>query len=145
MKSRKRNTYIVAAILAAYAVSNVLLLVSESKAEGSSIHTLGDALWYSLITLTTVGYGDLSPVTPVGRVVGAVLALCSLGVITAIIGTLINFISGQARPRRRLRMASGRKWYVVNEENEQSEVLAESVLADDPSAVVISGILKKNA
>ena len=137
MKSRKRNTYIVAAILAAYAVSNVLLLVSESKAEGSSIHTLGDALWYSLITLTTVGYGDLSPVTPVGRVVGAVLALCSLGVITAIIGTLINFISGQARPRRRLRMASGRKWYAVNEENEQSEVLAESVLADDPGAVVI--------
>ena len=96
------------AIIAAYAAVLILLLAAESKAEGSSIHSLGDAVWYSLITLTTVGYGDISPVTPVGRVIGVLLALCSLGLITAIIGILINYISGQARPRRKLRAALNR-------------------------------------
>lgn len=137
MKSRKRNIRIAAAILAAYAAVVLMLLAAESKAEGSSIHSLGDAVWYSIITLTTVGYGDISPVTPVGKVLGALLALCSLGVFTALIGLFINFISGQARPRRKLRAAGSRKWYAVNEENEKSEVFAESVLADDPGAVII--------
>ena len=105
MRSKKRNIRIAIAIIAAYAATLILLLAAESKAEGSSIHSLGDAIWYSLITLTTVGYGDISPVTPMGRVIGVVLALCSLGLITAIIGILINYISGQARPRRKLRAA----------------------------------------
>ena len=137
MKTRRRNIYIFIGILVAYAAINLLLLAAESNAEGSSIHTLGDAVWYSVITLTTVGYGDLSPVTPMGKVLGVVLALCSLGVFTAIIGILISFISGQARPRRRLRAASSRKWYVINEENEQAEGSAESVMADDPDAVIV--------
>ena len=137
MKSRKRKIQIAAAILAAYAAIVVMLLAVESNAEGSSIHSLGDAVWYSLITLTTVGYGDISPVTPMGKVLGALLALCSLGVFTALIGLFINYISGQARPRRRLRAARNRKWYAIDEENEQSEAFARSVFADDPDAVIV--------
>ncbi|MBR3124039.1 MAG: hypothetical protein IKF42_01205 [Mogibacterium sp.] len=137
MSSRKRNIRIAAAIIAAYAAVVVLLLAAESKAEGSSIHSLGDAIWYSIITLTTVGYGDISPVTAAGKALGALLALCSLGVFTALIGFLISFISGQAGPRRKLRAAGNRRWYAINEENEQSVVFAESVLDDDPGAVII--------
>ena len=137
MRSRKRNIRIAVAIVAAYAAVVLLLLAAESGAEGSSIHSLGDAIWYSIITLTTVGYGDISPVTPAGKVLGTLLALCSLGVFTALIGFLISFISGQARPRRRLRVAASRKWYAINEENEQSIEFAESVLNDDPGAVII--------
>ncbi len=137
MSSKKRIIRIATAIVAAYAAVLVLLLLAESKAEGSSIHSLGDAVWYSIITLTTVGYGDISPVTPAGKALGILLALCSLGVFTALMGFLINFISGQARPRRKLRSLRSRKWYVINEENGQSEDLARSVLADDPEAVII--------
>jgi voltage-gated potassium channel Kch len=110
MNSRKRNIRIVIAIIAAYAAVLILLLAAESKAEGSSIHSIGDAIWYSVITLTTVGYGDLSPVTPAGKALGVILALCSLGVFTALVGVLISFISGQARPRFRLRSLRDRRW-----------------------------------
>ena len=137
MSNRKRIIRITLAILAAFAAFVVLLLAAESKAEGSSIHTVGDAIWYSLITLTTVGYGDLSPVTPAGKVLGVLLALCSLGVFTALIGLLMSFISGQARPLMRLRSAITCKWYAFNDENKQSEEFAKSVLADDPDAVII--------
>ena len=137
MSGKKRYIRITLAIAAAYAAVLVLLLAAESKAEGSSIHSIGDALWYSIITLTTVGYGDISPVTPFGKALGVILALCSLGLFTALIGVLISFISGQAGPRMRLRAVRDRKWYVINDENEQSEALAESVLADDPEAVIV--------
>lgn len=137
MISRKRIIRITIAILAAFAVFIVLLPAVESKAEGSTIHTVGDAIWYAFITLTTVGYGDLYPVTAAGKIMGAALALCSLGVLTALIGLFISFINGQAGPLMRLRSAAGRKWYAFNDENKQSEEFAESVLADDPDAVII--------
>ena len=70
----KRNLKLVTGAIGAYAVIVVLLTVVESGADGASIRSIWDAIWYSVITLTTVGYGDLSPVTGVGRVLGIILA-----------------------------------------------------------------------
>ena len=42
------------------------------------INTLPDALWWSLVTLTTVGFGDITPETDLGRVVGGVLMVCGM-------------------------------------------------------------------
>ena len=54
----KRNLKMVGGAIGAYAVIVILLTVVESGADGSSIKSIWDAIWYSLITLTTVGYGD---------------------------------------------------------------------------------------
>ena len=50
----KRNLKLVAGAIGAYAVIVVLLTLVESGADGSSISTIGDAIWYSVIALTTV-------------------------------------------------------------------------------------------
>lgn len=52
---------------------------------------LGDALWWSFVTSTTVGYGDLSPVTTMGRVVAAILMLVGIGFIGMLTGTIATF------------------------------------------------------
>lgn len=52
---------------------------------------LGDALWWSFVTTTTVGYGDLSPVTPIGRIVAAILMLVGIGFIGMLTGTIATF------------------------------------------------------
>jgi len=70
----------------------------ESRAPGANITTLGNALWWSVVTVTTVGYGDYTPVTLGGRLTAVALlalGLVSLAVLTAQIAS--NFLEqGQA-------------------------------------------------
>ena len=66
-----------------------ILLIFEKDAASSSIHSYGDALWYMLVTLTSVGYGDIVPVTIPGRAIGYFFILSSL----FILGVLISSIS----------------------------------------------------
>ena len=64
----------------------VIVYLFERHAPNSSIHTLGESLWWSLVTVTTVGYGDYTPVTAAGRVTAVFImgiGLLTLAVITA--------------------------------------------------------------
>ncbi len=46
--------------------------------ENEGIDVVGDALWWALVTVTTVGYGDITPVTGLGRIIGAVLMVAGM-------------------------------------------------------------------
>lgn len=65
-------------------VSSVVMVQSESKVAEANIATGGDALWWALVTITTVGYGDQYPVGAVGRVIGAVVMIAGVGIIGAL-------------------------------------------------------------
>lgn len=67
---------------------NYLLVYVESKDPNSSINSFSGALWYMVITLTTVGYGDLYPTTPEGKMIGYIFVFGSLGVLGYLISTL---------------------------------------------------------
>lgn len=67
---------------------NYILVVVESKNPNSGIQTFSDAVWYMVVTLTTVGYGDFYPITPVGTAIGYVFVFGSLGVLGYLISTL---------------------------------------------------------
>ena len=125
------------AALAIYIVLLLLLLAAEGKAAGASIRSFWDAVWFSLITMTTVGYGDLSPVTPLGRVIGVVFALCSIGILTALIGLGITLLSGEFLPRLRLRSGKKKRWYAFREENEDAAALAAALQKEDPDCLLI--------
>lgn len=72
--------------LLAYGIFVFALYWVESGAEGSNIHSVIDAVWYSIVTLTTVGYGDFFPVTGPGKVLGIAFILGSLGLLGLLIG-----------------------------------------------------------
>ncbi len=61
-------------------IGAVALFDAENGAIGSEVHSFGDAAWWSLVTVTTVGYGDIAPVTGEGRVVASGLMLVGVAV-----------------------------------------------------------------
>ncbi len=64
----------------------VIVYLLERHAPHSNIHTLGDAVWWSFVTVTTVGYGDFYPVTTGGRIAACFImatGLLTLAVVTA--------------------------------------------------------------
>jgi len=67
-----------------------LVLLFEDKARGSNIHDYPDALWWAIVTVTTVGYGDRFPVTEGGRVVAVVLMLVGIGLIGVLTATVAS-------------------------------------------------------
>jgi voltage-gated potassium channel len=66
------------------------VLLFEEKAKGSNIHDYPDALWWAIVTVTTVGYGDRYPVTSGGRVVAVILMLVGIGLIGVLTATVAS-------------------------------------------------------
>jgi voltage-gated potassium channel len=67
-----------------------LVLLFEEHARGSNIHNYPDALWWAIVTVTTVGYGDRYPVTEGGRIVAVVLMLVGIGLIGVLTATVAS-------------------------------------------------------
>ncbi|WP_329180690.1 potassium channel family protein [Streptomyces sp. NBC_01477] len=64
----------------------------ERYAPGATIRTFGDATWWTCETLTTVGYGDVTPVTPLGRVIAAFLMVMGLALLGAVTGSFSSWL-----------------------------------------------------
>jgi voltage-gated potassium channel len=79
------------AVAIVYAASLAILEVERDHPK-SDIHTLGDALWWASTTVTTVGYGDLYPVTGMGRLVAVALMLGGITLLGIITATLASWI-----------------------------------------------------
>jgi voltage-gated potassium channel len=75
-------------------ISSVLVLQFESKDPAASIQTGADALWYSVVTITTVGYGDFYPVTSGGRIAGMFIMFAGVGIIGALASLLSSVLVG---------------------------------------------------
>ncbi len=76
----------------AYIIIITTLTIAEKDAANSNIKSFTDAIWYSIVTLTTVGYGDFYPVTPLGKVIGLTTIIGSLGLLGYLIGGISNII-----------------------------------------------------
>ena len=87
----ERKAFLAALYLLALALflSSSLMYVAENEIQPNVFSSIPEAMWWSIVTLTTVGYGDVSPVTAVGKLIGAATAMmgvCSIALLTGIIG-----------------------------------------------------------
>ncbi|GAA5205941.1 ion transporter [Microbacterium kyungheense] len=73
------------------------MLALEQYAEGSNITTASDAIWYTIVTIATVGYGDTYPVTSAGRLLGAVIIVVGVGIFGTFTGYLANLFLGPSK------------------------------------------------
>ncbi|MEU2286203.1 potassium channel family protein [Streptomyces sp. NPDC013178] len=64
----------------------------ERGAPGTEMRTFGDAVWWACATLSTVGYGDVVPVTPLGRTIAVGMMACGLALLGAVTGSFSSWL-----------------------------------------------------
>ncbi len=74
----------------------ILMVIAERSDPAANIKSGGDALWWALVSVTTVGYGDRYPVTVGGRFVGAVTLVLGIGLFSTITGFLATKLASRA-------------------------------------------------
>lgn len=90
-----------AVVLTSMIAASFIMLGLEGEAEHANIRTAGDALWWSLVTITTVGYGDHYPVTTPGRLIAAWLMIVGIGVMGTVTGVVASWVYGEKVARER--------------------------------------------
>lgn len=140
MKVRK-NIYLhlIVFIGLVYLILLTILYCSESASSDAMIQTFGDALWYSLVTLTTVGYGDLLPVTPLGHAVGMIFLLLSAGMMVTLFGAVLSFVTSEGLPLLLLSLQRYKNWYYFADCGVESNTLAANIYKEDANALIIFG------
>ncbi|MFA6541411.1 MAG: ion transporter [Bacteroidota bacterium] len=89
-KNRKQGTFsAVATISVLLVMFSSITILNVEKDPSSNIKTAEDAIWWSFVTITTVGYGDKFPVTTEGRIIAAILMTAGVG----LFGTFTGFIA----------------------------------------------------
>ncbi|WP_404948381.1 ion transporter [Shewanella sp. SR44-3] len=113
LKQRRQTTLasLLVAMVLILTLSSVVILLVESGTPGANIHTAEQALWWALVTISTVGYGDYFPTTTLGHVIGALVIVSGV--------SFFGVISGY--------MASV---FITPEDNERHEAHQENIKSD---------------
>jgi voltage-gated potassium channel len=83
-------------------ISSSLMYVVENTVQPEHFSSIPTTMWWSLITLTTVGYGDVTPLTPIGKMVGAITAIMGVCVVALLTGIVATAFANQISKRHDL-------------------------------------------
>lgn len=99
----KKTELIVTAVL----ISLLLVFASsamyaiENEAQPDKFPSIPETLWWAVITLTTIGYGDVYPVTPLGKIIGGIIAFLGIGLFALPAGILASGFAEELQKRQR--------------------------------------------
>ena len=89
LRARRSELYItVFVIFILLILSSSLLYYAEHDAQHEKFPSIPGSLWWSVVTLTTVGYGDVFPITPLGKIFGAIISFLGIGLFALPAGIL---------------------------------------------------------
>ena len=96
------------AFFAAFFVLMVLMVIAaggmyhvEHEIQPEAFASIPHAMWWAMVTLTTVGYGDITPITPIGKIFGAFIIIGGVGLVALPAGIMASAFAEEMRIRRR--------------------------------------------
>jgi voltage-gated potassium channel len=131
-----------------YALGAIMLAIAEPV--GSAFHSVADYSWWFLVTITTVGYGDLAPTTPLGRLAAAFIMVFGIGTIGVVLGKVGEafFEIGRKRMRGQARLNERNHIVILGYNSGETEHMIEEIVADpdwaDRPIVLCSAVQEEN-
>ena len=93
-------------ILTVFIISILLIVASsfiyfaENAVQPAAFSSIPQSMWWGMATLTTVGYGDVYPITPIGKILGAIVSLLGIGMFALPTGILSSGFTEEIQKRR---------------------------------------------
>jgi voltage-gated potassium channel len=101
IRSKKEElTVIIVMIAMLLLFSSSLMYVVETEAQPDKFPDIPTAMWWGVATLTTIGYGDVFPITPLGKFLGGFIAFLGIGIFALPTGILASGFAEEIRKRR---------------------------------------------
>lgn len=95
---------VILAVIVLFEFASIFILLAESGSPNANILTAGDAVWWVLVTVATVGYGDNYPVTPGGRFIAVFVIVAGVGLFGVLSGFLTrNFLGSNPDSAKKLK------------------------------------------
>lgn len=129
-----------------FTVLMLIIFLSEQKTN-SAINTLFDAIWYTLVTITTVGYGDITPHSILGRTSAMILLLAGVALFGALSGKFASFLFDrqQKKDRGLLKMNKIKNHFLICGWKPNFERILEGILLANPEIPPEKIILLNNS
>ena len=123
VRSRRAQSTLLGILLAAilvFELSAIFIVRAEAGSAGANIQNASDALWWGVVTMATVGYGDRYPVTTNGRLIGVATMIVGVALFSAITSFLSDWFR---RPRTNMPGT-------LRTEGDQTEISPEQIIVD---------------
>ena len=85
--SKTKLDYATIVLFLVLIIGSYLFFIAE-HAVNPEVSTYESAMWYSIVSMTTVGYGDIVPITAIGRIIGVIIILTGMGYVSLVTATL---------------------------------------------------------
>jgi voltage-gated potassium channel len=101
LRSRKEELFL-AFSMAGFVliVASTLMYLAENEAQPDKFGSIPRTMWWAIVTMTTVGYGDVYPITPVGKFLSGMVSVAAIGLIALPTGILAAAMSDVMQRRR---------------------------------------------
>ena len=97
--------------------SAILMYYIERNAQPDVFENIGDGIWWAIITFATVGYGDIYPITPLGKLLGCIICLVGVAMVAIPTGIISSSFMSMIQKKERQQMQAEKK----QEEKRQEE------------------------
>jgi voltage-gated potassium channel len=124
-------------------VGSTVAVYYVERGSGGSIKTLGEAFWWLIVTVATVGYGDFTPVTTTGRIIASVLIVIGVSLIPFVAAQGASYlVTRRLREERGLEKIKDKEHTVICGWNEHIETILDGIIArqEHPEIILVNSL-----